>query len=104
MKSDDLKQAIKALEDLMDVASDVAFGMTRSEALKNHVCVRCHKAIDGFNTEKEAEEYQSTAFCSNCQEEMYSDPLLAAARQGDLSMPDILALREGEELFLDEDD
>lgn len=57
-------------DDFIDCVAKEFFGTTRSEAIKKKDCIRCGKKAGLFKTMKAVMEYQRTAFCQKCQEEV----------------------------------
>lgn len=53
------------LQDLKDLTSDKAFGMTKQEAIKKGVCINC-KEPPTFYSEAGRKEYKISNLCEPC--------------------------------------
>jgi len=60
-------------EKFIDMFAEMFFGRTRTEAMKQGICVTCGKKIDmeDFRDEKSRKEYEITGMCQECQDEVF---------------------------------
>lgn len=56
------------LQDVKDELAMMAYGMTRSEALKQNICIQCKESIteNSFYTANGKLEYQISGLCEHC--------------------------------------
>lgn len=61
----------KAIEDLLDILAEDAFGRTRTEAIEQDICVDCGNDAREFNSERARREYAISGLCQVCQDEIF---------------------------------
>lgn len=64
MKSQEMKN-------FLDGFTRDAFGMSRSEAIKNGVCVVCQTVADNFRDDVSEREFKISGMCQNCQDDVF---------------------------------
>lgn len=63
----DIMTKTKAMEEFLDEMSIQLFGKSRTEALKERICVRCKKQVGEFSNEISQAEYLISGLCQDCQ-------------------------------------
>ena len=63
------------LDKLIDELAFMAFGTSRSEALKNKVCVDCGGSVsqDSFKGKLSLREYAISGLCQACQDKVFGE-------------------------------
>jgi len=71
------------LSSFIDDTGMAAFGMTRTAALENKVCIQCHKSVlnadgsglntDLFHSQAGASEYEISGMCEQCFDALFAE-------------------------------
>jgi hypothetical protein len=61
----------QGMKNFLDGFTVEIFGMSRSEAIKNGVCVICQTVADNFHDDISEREFKISGMCQNCQDDAY---------------------------------
>ncbi len=62
------------MNEFLDIMTKNTFGRSRSESIKNNICVICGKSINPeteFKTELDKKEYVISGLCQACQDDTF---------------------------------
>lgn len=71
-----------SIDSMIDLVGEATFGMTRTDARKNGVCISCHEPVfnaDGtlnaelFHSEAGVKEYYISGMCERCFDKLFSE-------------------------------
>jgi hypothetical protein len=60
-------------QELADQAAKSLYGQTAAEAKATKTCIRCKKEATKFKDQASTREYEQTAFCQTCQDEIFGE-------------------------------
>lgn len=55
----------------LDMIAESLFGITRTAAFEQQICVDCKGPAKEFTDEKSAKEYTHSALCQSCQDKIF---------------------------------
>ena len=61
------------MEEFTNKISEVFYGETHANAIKNNTCVVCKDKITEFKDEISMKEYQISGFCQKCQDKTFGE-------------------------------
>jgi len=62
----------KGIETMLDESAKQMFGRTRTESIRDDVCVMCGKDAKEFDTDDSRLEYSISGMCQKCQNDVYN--------------------------------
>ena len=66
-------QRSPGMTDFLENMAQSLYGRSRSLALAGDSCVKCGGPAVDFKDDKSRKEYQNTAFCQACQDEVFGE-------------------------------
>lgn len=59
------------MQNIVDSLAALEFGMTRTSAHKQNICVKCKGSAHSFKDKLSAKEYTLSGFCQKCQDQFF---------------------------------
>lgn len=61
------------MTEFLDQLSQARFGRSRTESIRNNICVDCGKAATEFTNDISRKEYTISGLCQKCQDEIFQN-------------------------------